>query len=190
MAAIADRPVLFFTDPAEWEAWLEAHPGHDGVRLQLRKKGSALPGILYAEALDIALCFGWIDGQIGKLDDDYYLDGFSPRRARSPWSKVNRDHVARLVAEGRMRPEGLAEVERAKVDGRWDAAYSQKDAEVPADFAAALDASPGAAAFFATLKSQNRFAILFRIGNVRRAETRARKIGEFVSMLERGETLH
>ncbi len=186
MVAVANRPLLFFTTPAEWEAWLEANHQHDGVRVQLRKKNSSKPGISYSEALDVALSWGWIDGQAGKIDDDYYYNGFSPRRARSPWSKINREHVARLITEGRMRPEGLAEVERAKADGRWDAAYSQRD-PVPDDLQAALNASPAAAAFFATLTSQNRFAVLFRIGNVKRAETRARKIVEFVAMLERGE---
>ena len=189
MVAVTDRPLLFFTSPADWEAWLAANHGHEGVRVQLRKKNSIAPGIVYSEALDVALSWGWIDGQAGKVDDDYYSNGFSPRRARSPWSKINRDHVARLIASGAMRPEGLAEVERAKADGRWDAAYSQRD-PVPDDLQAALNASPAAAAFFATLTSQNRFAILFRIGNVTRAETRARKVTEFVAMLERGETIY
>ena len=189
MVAVADRPLLFFTNPAEWEAWLEANHQNEGVRVQLRTKNSSKPGILYSEALDVALSWGWIDGQAGRIDDDYYYNGFSPRRTRSPWSKINREHVARLIAEGRMRPEGLAEVERAKADGRWDAAYSQRD-PVPDDLQAALDASPAAAAFFATLNSQNRFAVLFRIGNVKRAETRARKIVEFVAMLERGEMVY
>lgn len=189
MGAIADRPLLFFTSAAEWDSWLEANHRHDGVRLQLRKKNTSKPGIVYSEALDVALCWGWIDGQAGSLDDDYYTNGFSPRRARSPWSKINREHVARLIASGAMRPEGLAEIKRAEADGRWDAAYSQRD-PVPDDLQAALDASASAAAFFATLSSQNRFAILFRIGNVKRAETRARKIGEFVAMLERGETVY
>ena len=189
MVAVVDRPLLYFTTPAAWEAWLEANPTHEGVRVQLRKKNSTEPGILYSEALDVALSWGWIDGQAGKVDDDYYSNGFSPRRSRSPWSKINREHVARLNGEGRMRPEGLAEVERAKADGRWDAAYSQRD-PAPVDLQAALDASPAAAAFFATLSPQNRFAIVFRVGNVKRAETRARKIGEFVAMLERGETVY
>lgn len=189
MVAVTDRLLLFFTSPAEWDSWLESNHDHEGVRLQLRKKNSSKPGILYSEALDVALCWGWIDGQAGSIDDDHYTNGFSPRRTRSPWSKINRDHVARLIASGKMRPEGLAEVERAKADGRWDAAYSQKD-PVPDDLQSAIDASPPAAAFFATLSAQNRFAIIFRTGNVKRAETRARKIGEFVAMLERGETIY
>ena len=189
MVAVVDRPLLFFTTPDEWDQWLAANHTHEGIRLQQRKKGSNKPGILYSEALDVALSWGWIDGQAGRIDDDYYSNGFSPRRARSPWSKINREHVARLIAEGKMRPEGLAEVERAKADGRWDAAYSQRD-PLPDDLQAALDASPEAAAFFATLSAQNRFAVQFRVSTVQRAETRSRKIGEFVAMLERGETIY
>jgi uncharacterized protein YdeI (YjbR/CyaY-like superfamily) len=149
-----------------------------------------MPGITYAEALDAALCFGWIDGQRSALDDNYHLQVFTPRRPRSIWSQRNRDHVERLTAEGRMRPPGQAQVDRAKADGRWDAAYRQSATDVPPDLQEALDASPAAAAFFAQLSSQNRFAILFRIGNVKRADTRARKIATFVEMLERGETVH
>jgi uncharacterized protein YdeI (YjbR/CyaY-like superfamily) len=190
MTAVTDRPLMLFTTPVEWESWLEQNLDHEGIRVQLRRTTTAKPGILYSEALDVALCWGWIDGQKGSIDADYFYNGFSPRRARSPWSQINRDHVARLIASGKMRPEGLAEVERAKADGRWDAAYRQKDAEIPEDLALALAASPAATAAFATLSSQNRFAILFRIGNVKRAETRAAKIAAYVAMLERGETLH
>ena len=190
MASVTDRALLLFATAAEFEAWLADNLTHEGIRLQLRKKASTKPGMLYAEALDVALCWGWIDGQKGSLDEDYFFNGFSPRRARSPWSQVNREHVERLVAAGRMQPSGQAEVDRAKADGRWDAAYRQKDAPVPADLQRALDASPAALAAFATLSSQNRFAILFRIGNVKRAETRARKIDEFVAMLGRGDTVY
>ncbi len=174
----------------EWEAWLAGSPDSDGVRLRLRKKASQRSGITYAEALDSALCFGWIDGQAGALDDDYYLQVFTPRRPRSVWSQRNRDYVARLSAARRMRPGGVVEVERAKADGRWDVAYRQKDAPVPDDLQAALDARPRAAAFFADLTAQNRFAMLFRISSVKRAATRAAKIEAFVAMLERGETLY
>ncbi len=190
MVAVNDKPILAVDTVGEWEEFLEASPASDGVRLRLRKKASAMAGITYAEALDAALCFGWIDGQAGSLDEDYHLQVFTPRRPRSVWSKRNRDHVERLTALGRMRAAGQLQIDRAKADGRWDAAYRQKDAEVPADLQAALDASPAAAAFFAQLSSQNRFAITFRIGNVKRADTRARKIVTFVEMLERGETLH
>ncbi|QNE47278.1 bacteriocin-protection protein, YdeI/OmpD-associated family [Glaciihabitans sp. INWT7] len=189
MVAHESKPIMHFATPANWEAWLQAE-GSDlpGVRLKLRKKGSTMPGIVYAEALDVALCHGWIDGQSNAFDTDFYLVSFTHRRAKSMWSQVNRDHVARLVAEGRMRPAGLAEVERARADGRWDAAYRQKDAEVPEDLRSALAANPAAAAAFAALSAQNRFAILFRIGAVKRAATRAAKIENFVSMLARGET--
>jgi uncharacterized protein YdeI (YjbR/CyaY-like superfamily) len=191
MTANADKPLLSFVSAAEWHDWLaENFDSVDGVRLQLLRKGSSRSGLLYAEALDEALGFGWIDGQSRALDADYYLDVFGPRRSRSVWSQANRDHVERLIAEGRMQPSGLAEVERAKADGRWAAAYRQKDAAVPPDLQAALAASPLAEASFARLSSQNRFAILFRVGNVRRAENRAAKIAGYVAMLERGETLH
>lgn len=190
MVAFADKPLMLFTTTAAWEAFLEGDPPESGVRLQLTKKDTPTPGISWQEALDVALCHGWIDGQAGASVDGYRVVSFSPRRARSPWSQINQGHVARLIAEGRMRPAGLAEIERAKADGRWDVAYRQKGAPVPDDLQAALDASPAAAAFFATLGSQNRFAILFRIGNVKRAETRARKIAEFVAMLERGEKIY
>ena len=190
MAGVNDRELLLFATAAEFEAWLADNLAHDGIRLQLRKKSSTKPGMLYAEALDVALCWGWIDGQKGSLDEDYFFNGFSPRRARSPWSQINREHVERLTSEGRMRPEGQAEIDRAKADGRWDAAYRQKDAAVPDDLQRALDANPAALAMFAKLSSQNRFAILFRIGAVKRAETRERKIGEFVTMLANGETFY
>jgi uncharacterized protein YdeI (YjbR/CyaY-like superfamily) len=191
MVAHSDKVVLHFDSVEKWRNWLaDNYARPDGVRLQLLRKGSAKPGISYAEALDEALCFGWIDGQTGALDADYYLDGFSPRRTRSIWSQVNRDHVERLIAEGRMQPSGLAAIEAAKADGRWDAAYRQKNAPVPADLQAALDGNPPAAEFFATLSSQNRFAMIFRIGNLKRAETRAAKVASFVAMLERGETIY
>ena len=190
MAGVSDKPVLKVNTVEEWEAWLADDPDPGGVRLRLRKKASQRSGITYAEALDSALCFGWIDGQVGALDEDYHLQVFTPRRPRSVWSQRNRDHVARLIAAGRMRSAGLVEVERAKADGRWEAAYRQKDALVPDDLQAALDASPDAAALFAKLTSQNRFAILFRINSVKRAETRAAKIAGFVAMLDRGETPH
>jgi uncharacterized protein YdeI (YjbR/CyaY-like superfamily) len=190
MAAIRDRELLFFATAPEWESWLAANLTHDGIRLQLRKKATTKPGMLYPEALDVALCWGWIDGQSGSIDADYYFVSFQPRRPRSIWSDINRGHVTRLIADGRMKPEGQAEIDRAKADGRWDAAYRQKDAPVPEDLAAALAASPNALAFFDTLSAQNRFAVLFRVQSVKRAETRARKIEQFVQMCERGETIY
>jgi uncharacterized protein YdeI (YjbR/CyaY-like superfamily) len=190
VVAFADKPLLHPLAAADWEAFLENDPPDGGVRLQLLKKNSSGPGIRYPEALDVALCFGWIDGQVGRFDDDYVLQAFTPRRSRSPWSQINREHAARLEAEGRMRDGGRAEIERAKADGRWDAAYRQKDAPIPPDFQAALDASPTAAAHYATLTKQGRFAFVFRLGNVKRAETRARKIGEYIALLESGQSLH
>ncbi|HEX7834373.1 MAG TPA: YdeI/OmpD-associated family protein [Pseudolysinimonas sp.] len=190
MVSFADKPILFFTTNDEFRDFLEADPPDGGVRLQLRKKTSSAPGITWQDAVDVALCYGWIDGQAGRFDDDYTLQAFTPRRKNSPWSLINQGHVERLIAEGRMRPGGLAEVERAKADGRWDAAYRQKDHAAPPDLQSALDASPAAAAKWATLTKQNSFAIVFRIQGVKRPETRARKIGEFVAMLERGETIY
>jgi uncharacterized protein YdeI (YjbR/CyaY-like superfamily) len=190
MVAVKDKPILTVDDVAGWEAFMEANPDHDGVRLRLRKKASLRPGITYAEALDAALCFGWIDGHAGALDDDYHLQVFGPRRKRSVWSKRNQEYIERLTIAGRMRPLGQAQVDQARADGRWDAAYRQKDAEVPDDLRVALDANAIAATFFGQLSSQNRFAILFRIGNVKRAETRAAKIVAYVEMLERGETIY
>ena len=184
------RPVLRLPNQSAWRSWLEQnHDSNDGVQLALAKGGTA--GITYAEALDEALCFGWIDGQKQGLSDTEWLQTFTPRRQRSIWSKRNREHIERLEREGRMTQAGRAAVERAKADGRWDAAYAgSRDIGVPDDLAAALAASPKASAMFETLTSQNRFAILFRIGNVKRAETRERKIREYVAMLERGDTIY
>jgi uncharacterized protein YdeI (YjbR/CyaY-like superfamily) len=191
MGANSEKQLLHFTTQSQWHQWLAANPEHtEGVRLKLRRKGGSQPGIDYAEALDVALCFGWIDGQSSALDEDFHIRVFTPRRARSVWSQVNRDHVARLAEEGRMQPAGIAAVEAAKADGRWEAAYRQSTQEVPEDLRLALDANPTAAAFFATLSAQNRFSILFRIGSVKRAQTRAARIADFVAMLERGETVH
>lgn len=189
MVAHNDKPVLYPHNAAEWEAWLDEHGStHPGVRLQLRKKASTKPGMRYPEALDVALCFGWIDGQVKSLDEDFVHQSFTPRRPKSVWSQRNRDYIERLTAEGRMRPAGIAAVEAAKADGRWDAAYRVATAEPPDDLRAALDASPAASAAFAALKSQERFAIVFRTSNLKRPETRGRRIAEFIAMLERGET--
>ena len=190
MASFAEKPILFYTSADDWRDFLEADPPDTGVRLQLRKKTSSAPGITWQDALDVALCYGWIDGQAGRFDDDYTLQAFTPRRKNSPWSQINQGHVARLIEAGLMRPGGQAEIDRAKSDGRWDAAYRQKDHAAPPDLQAALDASPTASARWATLSKQNTFAIVFRILNVKRAETRTRKIAEYVAMLERGETIY
>ena len=182
---------LAFASGAEWEAWLDSNHGEDGVWLKIAKKGSGVASVHYPEVLEIALAFGWIDGQRRALDDVYFLQRFTPRRARSPWSKINRATAERLIAEGRMRPSGLAEVERAKADGRWDAAYDgQRTIEVPDDLQRELDARPAAAEFFAGLSSQNRYSILYRLNEAKRPETRARRLEKFVAMLEAGETIH
>lgn len=179
-------------DAEQWRRWLAAHAREsDGIRLAIAKKGGDHPSVSYSEALDEALCVGWIDGQKWGLDEHHFLQNFGPRRSRSIWSVINRDKATALIEAGRMQPAGLAEIERAKADGRWDAAYAgSKTIEVPAELRAALDSQPQAAAFFETLNAQNRFAILFRLGNVKRAETKARKIAEYVAMLAREETIY
>lgn len=179
-------------DRAAWRAWLaENHDGR-GVWLVLAKKGTTDPtSLTYAEALEEALCFGWIDGQARSADDATYRQRFTPRRARSPWSQRNVGIADRLITDGLMQPAGLAEVERARSDGRWAAAYSgQASIEMPDDLAAALAARPSAQAMFEILTRQNRFAVLYRIGNAKRADTRARRIEQFVEMLSRGETVY
>ena len=188
---MAEPPVVAFATAADWEAWLAEHHGEqDGVWIRFGKKGSGIPSVTYAEALDVALCWGWIDGQSRGGDERTYLQRFLPRRRRSVWSKRNREHVARLTAAGRMRPPGQAEVDRAKADGRWDAAYDPPStATVPDDLRAGLDASPAAAAAFATLSSADRYGILWRLQTAKRPETRARRIAGFVDLLERGEKL-
>ncbi len=184
---------LLVADAAAWRRWLQDHHAADtGVWLVLAKKSTTDPTSLsYDQALDEALCHGWIDGQVGRRDDATYRQRFTPRRARSSWSARNVGLVARLESEGRMHASGRAEVERAKADGRWDAAYAgAATIAVPPDLAAALAATPKAAAMFAILTSQNRFAVLYRIGSARRADTRSRRIASFVAMLAEGETVY
>lgn len=191
MVSFADKPILDVTTVAEWEAWLEQNlENQDGVRVRIRTKAAVDPGLTYEEAVLVGLCFGWIDGQSGPHDEQFRLQAFTPRRKASPWSQVNVKRVELLIAEGRMRDAGHAEIERAKADGRWDAAYRQKGAEVPDDLAAAIAASPAAAAFFATLTKQNRLAFIFRLSTARSAESRAKRIADFVAKLERGERFH
>lgn len=190
MTSFDQKPIVLFTTTDEWERWIIEVGDPAGVRLQLRKKSSPEPGITYDEALDVALCLGWIDGQVGRFDEHYTLQAFTPRRPRSPWSQRNQDHVQRLTAEGRMRPAGIAEVERAKADGRWDAAYRQKDAPVPDDLRDALEANVAASARFDTLNAQNRWAILFRLLSIKGEKTRAARIETYVEMLARGETIY
>lgn len=185
-------PVVAFASARAWEAWLAAHHATArGVWFKYAKKGSGIASTTYAEALDVALCYGWIDGQSAGLDETFWLQRYTPRGPRSVWSKVNREHIARLTEAGRMRPAGLAAVEQARADGRWDRAYDPPSrATVPEDLQRALDAYPTAAAFFATLDSQNRYAILHRIQTVKKPETRARRIAQFAAMLARGERLY
>ncbi|SBT92040.1 Uncharacterized conserved protein YdeI, YjbR/CyaY-like superfamily, DUF1801 family [Streptomyces sp. DI166] len=187
-----DLETVVFGTAEDFETWLaNNHASSPGIWLKLRKKAPGVAALTYAQAVEVALCYGWIDGQKAKFDDQWWLQRFTPRTGRSKWSKINREKVAALIESGRMRPPGQAEIDRAKADGRWDAAYdSPSTAEVPDDLAAALDAEPAAAAFFATLNSQNRFAILHRVHDAKRPETRARRIEKFVAMLAKGEKLY
>jgi uncharacterized protein YdeI (YjbR/CyaY-like superfamily) len=186
------RPILAFRSQAEWEAWLEAeHATCDGIWLKFAKKGSGLPSIVYAEAVESALCYGWIDSQASSLDERFYLQKFTPRRPRSKWSKVNRDKVTNLMKQGRLRPAGLAQVELAKADGRWDAAHTApSEAVVPEDLRRALEENPNAAEFFATLNKSNRYAIIYQLEDAKKPETRTRRLEKFVAMLNRGEKLY
>ena len=188
----ADLPVLGFSDPRAWESWLSQEHGRSpGIWLKIPKKGSGCPGVSYAEALEVALCFGWIDGQKGALDDDYWRQRFTPRKPASRWSKINTEKAAELIAAGRMRPAGRREVERARADGRWDAAYAgPRDMTVPPDLERELAANDAAREFFGTLSGANRYAILYRIGDAKRPETRARRIARYVAMLAAHETIH
>lgn len=185
----SEQPTLSFESQRAFEKWLaKEHKNSDGIWLKIAKKGSGIPTVSYQEALEVALCFGWIDGQMKRYDDDYYVQRFTPRRARSKWSKINVGKVGELIAAGKMKPAGLAEVERAKEDGRWDAAYdSRTTATVPDDLAAGLKKNPKAAATFETLSSSQRYSILYQVQDAKRAETRARRIARFVEMLKRGE---
>lgn len=185
-------PTLTLANQEEWEAWLETRGETcSGVWLRLAKKSAEQATVSYAKALESALCFGWIDGQKQAENEHYWLQRFCPRTAKSIWSKINREKALVLIGSGRMRPAGMRAVSLAKEDGRWEKAYSSaSNSTVPADLQQALDANKKAKEFFATLNSQNRYAILFRIQNVKKAETRARKIAQFVEMLCHGEKLY
>jgi len=187
-----DQPVLLFTSQKDWAKWLDKnHANSSGIWMRLAKKASELKSVNYAEALDVALCYGWIDGQKKSYDEESWLQKFTPRGAKSIWSKINREKAEALIATGKMKPAGLQAIEKAKLDGRWDAAYdSQSKATVPEDFQVELDKNKKAKDFFATLKSVNRYAILFRIQTAKKAETRAKRIQQFIQMLERNETIH
>jgi len=190
--AVAADPVRLFATQGAWAAWLEKnHRTSQGLWLRLAKKGSSLRSVTYAKALEVALWYGWIDGQKRGESEQAWLQRFLPRSAKSIWSKINRDKAVALIANGRMKIAGLEAVEAAKRHGCWDAAYdSPKGAKVPEDFQTALDASPRAREFFQSLDGANRYAVLFRIQTVKKAETRARKIREFVEMLERNKKIH
>ncbi|MDP9358251.1 MAG: YdeI/OmpD-associated family protein [Chloroflexota bacterium] len=185
-------PIVSFPSREAWAAWLEEqHAVSGGVWLAIPKKGGGETGVSYPEALEVALCYGWIDGQKGKLDDRFWLQRFTPRRPGSVWSRVNRDKVLVLIEQGEMKLAGLREVERARADGRWEAAYEpQSTASVPDDLREALAANPAAADFFATLNSTNRYAIRHRIHAAKKPETRARRIETFVAMLAEGKKLY
>ena len=191
-ATPADAGPTLFRDAKAFESWLRKnHARSDGLWLKIAKRGAAEPSVSYAEAVEIALCWGWIDGQKKGLDDQHFLQRFTPRRARSICSKVNVDKVAALVAAGRMQPPGQAQVDAAKGDGRWAQAYDgARTATVPEDLAAALAANPPAQAFFATINASNRYAVLWRVQTAVKPETRARRIAQLVDMLARGETVH
>ena len=185
-------PVMTFESTDAWDAWLAAHHADSpGLWLKIAKKGSAGRTISYSDALDVALCHGWIDGQKGRFDDEYWLQRFTPRKPGSNWSKINTERAAALIESGRMRPAGLREVERAQADGRWEQAYeSQSRIAVPEDLARALAANERAREFFATLDGANRYAILYRIGTAKRPETRAKRIDTFVAMLSEHKKIH
>ncbi len=186
------KPVLVFATQAAWRDWLAAeHDRIDGVWIKFAKKAAGIESITRDQAVEEALCFGWIDGQARGIDETWFLQRFTPRRPRSKWSRLMREKAEELIAAGRMEPTGVAEVERARADGRWDNAYEPPStATVPDDLQAALDASPAAREFFAALDANNRYAILHRVHDAKRADTRARRIAKFVAMLEAGEKIH
>jgi uncharacterized protein YdeI (YjbR/CyaY-like superfamily) len=187
-----DLPVLLFASKGELEAWLEEnHGGADGLWLKIAKKDSGVESVDYAEALELALCFGWIDSQKRGFDEACFLQRFTPRRPRGKWSQINRAKAEELIAAGAMRPAGLAEVEAAKADGRWDAAYAgQRTATVPEDLQRELDRNEAASEFFAKLDSANRYAMLYRLQEAKKPQTRQKRLRKFVAMLERGEKIH
>jgi uncharacterized protein YdeI (YjbR/CyaY-like superfamily) len=187
-----DLPVLLFASKKDFEAWLEGnHAGAEGLWLKIAKKGSGVESVDYDEALELALCFGWIDSQKRGFDEAFFLQRFTPRRPRGKWSQINRAKAEELITAGAMRPAGLAEVEAAKADGRWGAAYAgQRTATIPEDLQRELDCNKDAREFFAKLDSANRYAILYRLQEAKKPETRQKRLQKFVAMLERGEKIH
>jgi uncharacterized protein YdeI (YjbR/CyaY-like superfamily) len=187
-----ELPIKLFASWAQLEAWFDEHHAESGgIWLKIAKKGAGVTSVNYSEALELALCFGWIDSQKRSFDERHFLQRFTPRRPRGRWSRINREKAEGLIASGAMRPAGLAEVEAAKADGRWDEAYAgQRTAEVPEDLRRELDLSDAARAFFATLDSANRYAIVYRLQEAKKPQTRERRLRKFVAMLERGEKIH
>ncbi len=186
------RTIEQFDDQRAFFAWLESnHADHPGIWMRISKKGAGIPTLTYHEAVDAALAYGWVDSQKRSLDDEYYLQAFTPRRPRSIWSKRNVDRATAMIEDGSMRPVGLAQVDAAKADGRWDRAYAGSAGSEPLpEFLEALEQNPAALAFYNTLSAANRYALYFRIQTAKREDTRARRIATFVDMLERGETFH
>ena len=186
-----DLPVQHFHDDKEWEKWLSAHSGSKGLWLKIAKKDSGIASVNYAQALDVALCHGWIDGQKRGFDGQFFLQRFTPRRPRSLWSKINIGKVEALIASGRMQPAGLREVQVAKSDGRWDAAYhGASSMEVPEELAAALAKNRKAKAFFDALDKTNRYSFCWRVHTAKKPETRTARVQKFVAMLAKGEKIH
>lgn len=187
-----ELPIKLFASRAQLEAWLDEHHAESGgIWLKIAKKGAGVASVNYAEALELALCFGWIDSQKRGFDERHFLQRFTPRRPRGKWSRINREKAEELIASGAMRPAGLAEVEAAKADGRWETAYAgQRTAKVPEDLQGELDRNEAAREFFAGLDSANRYAILYRLREAKKPETRERRLRKFVAMLERGEKIH
>ncbi len=187
----SDLPILPFADGDAWETWLIANAASKGLWLKIAKKDSGIATVTYGQALDVALCHGWIDGQIRRFDGDYFLQRFTPRRPKGLWSKINIGKVERLIAEGRMRPGGQREIDAAKADGRWDAAYdSPRSMETPPELAAALAKNKKARAFFETLDKTNRYAVCWRVQTAKKPETKAKRVETLVAMLARGEKIH
>jgi uncharacterized protein YdeI (YjbR/CyaY-like superfamily) len=188
MGALDELPVRTFSTQAAWRKWLEAnHSKSPGIWLRVAKKGSPRKCVTYQEAVEVALCFGWIDGRMRSVDDRHFVQSFTPRRRKSRWSKINRDKAEALIEAGRMRPAGLRAIEEARADGRWDAAYtSSAEIQVPADLKRALRGKPDAKAFFEGLSKSNRYAVLYQIEEAKKPETRVRRIERFVKMFEEG----
>lgn len=189
---MTDLPIMMFDSETAWEQWLEEnHAQSDGLWLKIAKKGADTTSVSYPDALTVALCFGWIDGQKNKFDEAHWLQKFTPRRPKSKWSQINCDKATALIAQGRMREAGLAEIEKAKQDGRWEDAYpSPSKATIPEDLQQALDKNPQAQAFFNTLNSQNRYAILYRLHTTKKPDARQKRIAEFIAMLDAGQKIY